>query len=170
MKYCTAGNGRRCDVLLIALTALLAASTLTTISGCGDSSTSSDTTVQRFEPADPEPAAAETASAQRQIPATAAEPATEAPVQDVSPPPSVAAPQAAAATATPSRPTDPAAGDPIGSQPTAQRPAPPQPNTDKASVEQAEALLKAAGTFYANAQSIQVDSELALQQDVGLTS
>ena len=168
MKYCTAGNGRHGDVLLIALTALLAASTLSTISGCGDSSTSSDTTVQRFEPADPEPAAADTAAnAQRQIPATAPEPAMEAPVQDVSPPPSVAAPQAAAATATPSRPTDPVAGEPIGSQPTAQRPAPPQPNTDKASVEQAEALLKAAGTFYANAQSIQVDSELALQQEVG---
>ncbi|MEE3369273.1 MAG: DUF2092 domain-containing protein [Planctomycetota bacterium] len=171
MKYCTAGNWRRWDGLLIALSPLLAASILVTISGCGDSSTSPDTTVQRFEPADPEPATVDPATTQdpattpRQPPATA--PAAAAGVQDATPPPSVAAPQVAesAAPATPS--TDPAATDPIGSQPTAQRPAPPQPNTDEASVEQAEAVLKAAGAFYAKAQSIQVDTELALQQEVG---
>jgi len=157
MKSFTTGNWRCCDLLLITLTLLLAATTLATISGCGDSSTSPDTTVQRFEPADPEVPVADTVPAQQPTPAT--EPARQAPVLDAAPPPSVAAP--------PTRATDPVAGEPGGSQPTAQRPAPPQPNTDEASVAQAEALLKAAGAFYAKAESLQVDSELALQQEVG---
>jgi len=165
MKSFTTGNWRCCDLLLITLTLLLAATTLATISGCGDSSTSPDTTVQRFEPADPEVPVADTVPAQQPTPAT--EPARQAPVLDAAPPPSVAAPQIADSAAPPTRATDPVAGEPGGSQPTAQRPAPPQPNTDEASVAQAEALLKAAGAFYAKAESLQVDSELALQQEVG---
>ena len=123
MKSFTTGNWRCCDLLLLTLTPLLAATTLTTISGCGDSSTSPDTTVQRFEPADPEVPVADTATAQQPTPAT--EPARQAPVPDAAPPPSVAAPQIADSAGPPPRGTDPVAGDPTGSQPTAQRPAPP---------------------------------------------
>ena len=165
MKSFTTGNWRCCDVLLITLNLLLAATTLATMPGCGDSATSPDATVQRFEPADPDEPVADTTTAQRPTPAT--EPARQTPVPDAAPPPSVAAPQIADSADPPSRATDPVAGDPIGSQPTVQRPAPPQPNTDEASVAQAETLLKAAGAFYAKAESLQVDSELALQQEVG---
>ena len=165
MKSFTTGNWRCCDVLLITLNLLLAATTLATMSGCGDSATPPDATVQRFEPADPDEPVADTTTAQRPTPAT--EPARQTPVPDAAPPPSVAAPQIADSAEPPPRATDPVAGDPIGSQPTVQRPAPPQPNTDEASVAQAETLLKAAGAFYAKAESLQVDSELALQQEVG---
>ena len=165
MKCCTAGNWRSFCFLLTVVTPISAVITLATISGCGDSSTSPETTVQRFEPADPETPENKAATADRELPSS--DPTSTAPIQDVSPPPSVASPQTPGVAATPPRPTEPAAGDPIASQPNTQRPPPPQPNTDKASVEQAETLLKAAGAFYASAQSIQVDSELALQQEIG---
>ena len=146
MKCCPLGVCRSSPFILSVLIPMTIAAAVVTTWGCGDGPESPDKTTQHFQPADPEPeSGADGVSVDR---------------RSLDPP--------GATTATTNTPTSaPAIPGQVATRPAAEHPLPPQPNTDKASVERAEALLQAVGAFYAQAQSIQVDSEFAVQQEIG---